>query len=61
MPGIKYVKHFTKSASSDSKSEDLHGDPIMEFGIITPWSNLHRQKTKTKFTIYLKKEWKSFH
>ena len=24
MTGIKEVKHFTKTASSDSKSEDLH-------------------------------------
>ena len=24
MPGIKEVKHSTKTASSDSKSEDLH-------------------------------------
>ena len=28
MPGIKEVKHSTKTASSDSKSEDLHDDPI---------------------------------
>ena len=28
MPGIKEVKHFTKTASSDSKSEDLHNDSI---------------------------------
>ena len=29
MPGIKKkVKHFTKIASSESKSEDLHDDPI---------------------------------
>ena len=27
MPGIKEVKH-TKTASSDSKSEDLHDDPM---------------------------------
>ena len=26
MPGIKEVKHSTKTASSDSKSEDLHDD-----------------------------------
>ena len=28
MPVIKEVKHSTKTASSDSKSEDLHDDPI---------------------------------
>ena len=28
MPGIKEVKHSTKTASSDSKSEDLHDDSI---------------------------------
>ena len=28
MLGIKEVKHFTKTASSDSKSEDLHNDSI---------------------------------
>ena len=28
MPVIKEVKHSTKSASSDSKSEHLHDDPI---------------------------------
>ena len=28
MPGIKEVKHSAKTASSDSKSEDPHGDPI---------------------------------
>ena len=28
MPGIKEAKHSTKTASSDSKSEDLHDDPI---------------------------------
>ena len=28
MPGIKEVKHSTKTASSDNKSEDLHDDPI---------------------------------
>ena len=28
MSRIKEVKHFTKPASSDSKSEDLHDDPI---------------------------------
>ena len=26
MPGIKEFKHFTKTASSDSKSEDLYDD-----------------------------------
>ena len=28
MPGIKEVKHSTKTASRDSKSEDFHDDPI---------------------------------
>ena len=28
MSGIKEVRHSTKTASSDSKSEDLHDDPI---------------------------------
>ena len=28
MPEIQEVKHSTKTASSDSKSEDLHDDPI---------------------------------
>ena len=28
MPGIKEVKHSTKTASSDSKSEDLHDNSI---------------------------------
>ena len=28
MPGIKEVEHFTKTGSSDSKSEDPQGDPI---------------------------------
>ena len=28
MPEIKEVKHSTKTASSDSKSEDLHDDSI---------------------------------
>ena len=28
MPGIKAVTHSTNAASSDSKSEDLHDDPI---------------------------------
>ena len=28
LPGIKEVKHSTKTASSDSKSEDLHNDSI---------------------------------
>ena len=28
MPGIKEVKHSTKTASSDSKSEDLRDDTI---------------------------------
>ena len=28
MPGIKEVKHFTETASSDNKSQDLHDDPI---------------------------------
>ena len=28
MPGIKEVKYSTKTASSNSKSEDLHDDPI---------------------------------
>ena len=28
MPGIKEVNHFTKTASSDSKSEDLHDDTV---------------------------------
>ena len=27
MPGIKEVKHSTKTANSDSKLEDLHHDP----------------------------------
>ena len=27
MPGIKEVKHSTKTASRDSKSEDFHDDP----------------------------------
>ena len=31
MPGTKEVKHSTKTASSDSKSEDLHDDPIYIF------------------------------
>ena len=49
MPGIKEAKHFTKTASSDSKSEDLHDDSI------------YIVKHQTKFTIHSKKEWKSFH
>ena len=28
IPGIKEVKHSTKTASSDSKLEDFHDDPI---------------------------------
>ena len=28
VPEIKKVKHSTETASSDSKSEDLHDDPI---------------------------------
>ena len=28
MPGIKEVKHSTKTASSGSKSENLYGDPM---------------------------------
>ena len=28
LPGIKEVKHSTKTASSDSESEDLHNDSI---------------------------------
>ena len=28
MPGIKEVKHSTKTASSESKSENLRNDPI---------------------------------
>ena len=28
MPGIKEIKHSTKTASIDSKSEDLHDDSI---------------------------------
>ena len=28
MPGIKEVKHSTKTASSDSKLDYLHDDPI---------------------------------
>ena len=28
MPEVKAVTHSTKAASSDSKSEDLHEDPI---------------------------------
>ena len=28
MPGIKELKHSTKTASSHSKSEDLHNDSI---------------------------------
>ena len=28
MPGIKEIKHSTKTASSHSKLEDLHDDPI---------------------------------
>ena len=28
MSGIKEVKHSTKTASSDSKSEDLHDDSL---------------------------------
>ena len=31
MPGIKEVKHSTKTASSDSKSEDLHDDLLYIF------------------------------
>ena len=31
MPGIKEVKHSTKTASSGTKSEDLHDDPIYIF------------------------------
>ena len=38
MPGIKEVKHSTKTASSDSKSEDLHDDPI--YIVRTPNKNL---------------------
>ena len=49
MPGMKETKHFTKTASSDSKSEDLHDDSI------------YIVKHQTKFTINSKKEWKSFH
>ena len=28
MPEIKEVKHSTETASSDSRSKDLHDDPI---------------------------------
>ena len=31
MVGIKEVKHSTKTASSDTKSGDLHDDPIYIF------------------------------
>ena len=53
MPGIKEVKHSIKTASSDSKSEGLHDDPIY-----IQYTLSGHQK---KFTIHSKKEWKFFH
>ena len=41
MPGIKEVKHFTETASSDSKSQDLHDDPIQNGNPSTKSSNLN--------------------
>ena len=50
MPGRKQVKHSTKTASSESKSEGVHDDSI------------YIVRTPTKKTmIHSKKESKSFH
>ena len=53
MSEIKEVKHAIKTASSDSKSEDLHDDSI--------YIQYTLSGHQTKFTIHSKKKWKSFH
>ena len=46
MPGIKGVKHSAKTANNDSKSDDIHDDPIY----------IVRTGQQTKFTIHSKKK-----
>ena len=53
MVGMKGVKQSAKTARCDSKSEDLHDNPM--YVVRTP------KKKKEENKIHAKKEWKFFH